>query len=78
MHEFVYMNVVYCKNKLIKNIESQLLRDGFMFLQKLKGVFSLKVLGDDIIVGVVLEHFVHFNDIWMVLSQAKITICLRI
>lgn len=72
------MNVVYCEYKLIKDVESKFLRDDFMFLQELKGVLSLQVLSDDIIMGVVLEHFVHFNDIWMVLGKIQLTICLRI
>ncbi len=78
MHEFIEVNVVDCEYELIENIESEFLGDDFVLLEEVEGVLALEVLSDDIIVGVVLEHFVHFNDIGMVLGKNELTICCKI
>lgn len=78
MHKVVAVQVVDSERYLIENIECQLLPNHLLPLQQLQRVPPLEVLGHDVDVTAVVEHFEHFDDVGVVLSGAGGTIWRRI
>lgn len=68
MHETIAVEVVYCKHCLVEKAEGQVLGDHLPPLEEFQRIPPLQVLGDDVVVGAVVEHLEHFDDIGVVLD----------
>jgi hypothetical protein len=78
VHEAVAVQVVDSQGYLVENIEGQLLRHHLPPLQQVQSVLSFEILSHDVVMIAIIEHLEHFNDVWVVLSRNRGTICLRI
>ena len=68
VHALVAVRVVYCQDQLVEDIEGELLGQGAVGVEEFEGVLGLEVLGDHVVVGAVLEHLVHLDDVGVVLA----------
>lgn len=78
VHEAVAVQVVDSQGHLVKNIEGQVLGHHLPSLQQVQSVLSIEILGHNVVVVAIVEHLEHFNDVRVVLSRDRGTICLRI